>query len=72
MKRGWEKEKETEGRTLEEESEQYYFLYKLSLLRSTCVGPNTHLLFNTNLILSCSCPQAELTVVVLSLLLQIY
>ena len=31
------KRKETEGRTLREESGQYYLLYKLSLLGSTCV-----------------------------------
>ena len=36
-------EKEREGRTLREESEQYYFLYKLSLLGSTCVELDTHL-----------------------------
>ena len=56
---------------MREESEQYYFLYKLSLLGSTCVGPDTHLLLNANLILPCSCPQAEPTVIVLSLLTQI-
>ena len=64
------KRKETEGRTLREESEQYYFLYKPNLLGSTCVEPDTHLLLNTNLILPCSCPRAEPTVVVLYLLLQ--
>ena len=66
-------EKEREGRTLREESEQYYFLflYKLSLLGSTCVEPDTHLLLNSNLILPFSCPRVEPTVVVLSLLLQI-
>ena len=60
--------KEIEGRTLREESEQYYFLYKLSHLGSTCVEPDTHLLLNTNLILPCSCPRVEPTIVVLSLL----
>ena len=45
------KRKEIEGRTLREESEQYYFLYKLNLLRSTYVEPDTHLFLNTNLIL---------------------
>ena len=64
-------EKEREGRTLREESEQYYFLYKLSLLGSTCVELDTHLLLNSNLILPFSCPRVEPTVVVLSLLLQI-
>ena len=67
----WKKRKETEGRTLREESEYHYFLYKLNLLKSTCVEPDTHLLLNTNLILPCSYPRAEPTVVVLSLLLQI-
>ena len=37
-KMGREKRKETKGRTLREESEQYYFLYKLSLLGSTNGG----------------------------------
>ena len=55
---------------MREESEQYYFLYKPNLLWSTCVEPDTHLLLNTNLILPCSCPRAEPTVVVLYLLLQ--
>ena len=68
----WKKRKETEGRTLREESEHHYFLYKLSLLKSTCVEPDTHLLLNTNLILPCSYPRAEPTIVVLSLLLQIF
>ena len=54
---------------MREKSEQYYFLYKPKLLESTCVEPDTHLLLNTNLILPCSCPRAEPTVVVLSLLL---
>ena len=54
-----------------EESEQYYFLYKLSLLESTGVELDTHFLLNTNLILPCSCPRAESIVVVRSLLLQI-
>ena len=65
------KRKETEGRTLREESEQYYFLYKLSLLGSTFLEPDTHLLRNTNLIFPCSCHRAEPSVVVLSLFLQI-
>ena len=65
------KRKEIEGRTLREESEQYYFLYKLNLLRSTYVEPDTHLFLNTNLILPYSCPQVEPTIVVLSFLLQI-
>ena len=65
------KRKETKGRTLREESEQYYFLYKLNLLESTGVELDTHLLLNTNLILPCSRPRAESIVVVLSLLLQI-
>ena len=64
-------EKEREGRTLREESEQYYFLYKLNLLGSTCVEPDTHLLLNSNLILPFSCPRVEPTIVVLSLFLQI-
>ena len=33
-KKGRKKRKEIEGRTLIEESEQYYFLYKLSLIWS--------------------------------------
>ena len=71
IRRRIEKErKETEGRTLGEESEQYHFLYQPSLLGSTCVEPDTHLLLNTNLILPYNYPQAEL-LVVLSLLLQI-
>ena len=37
-KEGRKKRKEIEGRTMREESEQYYFLYKLSLLRSTNGG----------------------------------
>ena len=37
-KKGRKKRKETEGRTLIEESEQYYFLYKLSLIWSTDGG----------------------------------
>ena len=65
------KRKEIEKRTLREESEQYYFLYKLSLLGSTCVELDTHLLLNSNLILPFSCPRAEPTIVVLSLFLQI-
>ena len=64
-------EKETEGRTLGEESEQYHFLYKPSLLESIYIEPYTHLILNPNTILSCSCPRAEPIVVVLSLLLQI-
>ena len=35
---GRKKRKEIEGRTMREESEQYYFLYKLSLLGSTNGG----------------------------------
>ena len=65
------KRKETEERTLREESEQYYFLYKLSLLGSTFVEPDTHLLRNTNLIFPCSCHRVEPSVDVLYLLLQI-
>ena len=40
VKRGLRKKrkKEIEGRTLREESEHYYFLYKLSLLGSTNGG----------------------------------
>ena len=69
-KRDQKIEKEIEGRTLGEESEQYHFLYKPNLLRSNCVKSDTHLLLNTNLILPCSCPRAKPTVVVLYLLLQ--
>ena len=65
------KRKETEERTLREENEQYYFLYKLSLLGSTFVEPDTHLLRNTNLIFPCSCHRVEPSVGVLYLLLQI-
>ena len=65
------KRKETEERTLREESEQYYFLYKLSLLGSTFVEPDTHLLRNTNLIFPCSYHRVEPSVGVLYLLLQI-
>ena len=65
------KRKEIEKRTLREESEQYYFLYKLSLLGSTFVEPDTHLLWNTNLIFPCSYHRVEPSVGVLYLLLQI-
>ena len=65
------KRKEIEKRTLREESEQYYFLYKLSLLGSTFVKPDTHLLQNTNLIFPCSYHRVEPSVGVLYLLLQI-
>ena len=65
------KRKEIEKRTLREESEQYYFLYKLSLLESTFVEPDTHLLRNTNLIFPCSYHRVEPSVGVLYLLLQI-
>ena len=65
------KRKEIEKRTLREESEQYYFLYKLSLLGSTFVEPDTHLLRNTNLIFPCSYHRVEPSVGVLYLLLQI-
>ena len=37
-KEGRKKRKEIEGRTMREESEQYSFLYKLSLLGSTNGG----------------------------------
>ena len=37
-KEGRKKGKEIEGRTMREESEQYYFLYKLSFLGSTNEG----------------------------------
>ena len=70
-KRDQKIEKETEGRTLGEESEQYHFLYKPSLLGSICVESDTHLLLNTNLMLPYNYPRAELIVVILSLLLQI-
>ena len=70
--KGIEKErKEIEGGILGEESEQYHFLYKPSLLGSNCVESDTHLLLNTNLILPCNCLRAKPIVVVLSLLLQI-
>ena len=65
------KRKEIEKRTLREESEQYYLLYKLSLLGSTFVEPDTHLLRNTNLIFPCSYHRVEPSVGVLYLLLQI-
>ena len=68
-KRDQKIEKETEGRTLGEESEQYHFLYKPSLLGSICVESDTHLLLNKNLIHLCTCPRAEPIMVVLSLLL---
>ena len=71
-KGGRKKEKrKTEGRTLREESEQYYFLYKLSLFGRIGEEPNTHLFLNTNLIFPCNCPQAKSFVVVSSLFLQI-
>ena len=59
------------GVSIGEESEQFYFLCKLSLLDSNCVEPDSHLFLNINLILPCSCPRAEPIVVVLYLLLQI-
>ena len=70
-KRGLEKRRnKTKGRALGEESEQFYFFCKLSLLRSSCVEPDTHLFLNINLILPCSCPRAG-PIVVFSLGLQI-
>ena len=70
--KGIEKQrKETKGRTLGEESEQYHFLYKPSLLGSICVESDTHLLLNTKLMLPYNCPRVEFIVVVLSLFLQI-
>ena len=65
------KRKETEGRILREESEQYYFLYKLSLLERTCGEPDTHLFLSTNLTFPCNCPRAKPSIVISSLLLQI-
>ena len=58
LKRGLRKKrkKETEGRTLREESEHYYFLYKLSLLGGTCGELDTHLFLNTKLIFPRCCP----------------
>ena len=65
------RKKETEGKTLREDSEQYYFLYKLSLLGRTCGELDTHLFLNTNLIFPHCCPRAKPSIVVRSLLLQI-
>ena len=42
-----------------EESDQFYFLCKLSLLGSKCVEPDTYLFLNINLIFPCSYPRAE-------------
>ena len=71
-KGGRKKEKrKTEGRTLREESEQYYFLCKLSLLRRTCGELDSHLFLNINLIYPSCCLRAKPSVVVRSLILQI-
>ena len=59
------KRKETEERTLREESEQYYFLYKLSLLRSTIVKLIPFGFGIQNFIFPCSCPRAKPSVVFL-------
>ena len=49
-------EKEREGRTLKEESEHYYFSYRLSLLGRTSGELDSHLFLNINLILPSCCP----------------
>ena len=67
-----EKRKEIEGKALREESDRYYFLYKLNLFRSTCVEPDTYLLLNISLIPPCTYPRAEPTFVFLSLSYKFY
>ena len=56
---------------MRERSEQYYYLYKLSLLGSTFVELIPFCFRIQNFIFPCSCPRAEPFVVVLTLLLQI-
>ena len=46
-------------RTLREESEQYYFLCKLSLLEQACGKLYAHLFPTINLFLPCICPRAQ-------------
>ena len=71
-KEGLEKrERKSDERTLREESEQYYFLYRLSLHGRTCGELNSHLFLNINLIFPSCCPWAKPYVVVRSFLLQI-
>ena len=57
---------------MREESDRYYFLYKLNLFRSTCVEPDTYLLLNISLIPPCTYPRAEPTFVFLSLSYKFY
>ena len=69
--KGDRRKKKSEGRTLREESKQYYFLYKLSLLKRTCGELDSHLFLNINLIFPSCYPRAKPSFVVRSLLLQI-
>ena len=72
IRKGIEKrEKKLEGRTLKEESEHYYFSYRLSLLGRTSGELDSHLFLNINLIFPSCCPHAKPSVFVRSLLLQI-
>ena len=59
-KEGLEKrERKSDERTLREESEQYYFLYRLSLHGRTCGELNSHLFLNIHLIFPSFCPRAK-------------